>query len=272
MRVQVLGLLRFSYPSVYNKRGQDDFEAYRQTLYEPQRLKRRLVWFQHVVLPSLANQSDPDFDCVLLVGDRLPEPFRTELTAMVADVPQIKICWEEEGQRHRLAIKKLVEGASDPKADVVAEMQLDDDDALGRSVVAETRARGAEMAAFLDSFAWASLDFLKGVILQMGPEGHNVRAAHCPLWTPGLMTYRKRATPTMIRRMSHLDLWQAMPVLSVPTPLMWVRGAHEDNASNFSNRWERHCVADDLGDVAQTMHREFGIDLAAMQEARRRVG
>ena len=146
MRVQILGLLRFSYPSVYNKRGLDDFDAYRATLYDPQRLKRRLVWFKQVVLPSLANQADQDFDCVLLVGDQLPEPFRSELTALVEEVPQIKICWEEEGQRHRLAIKKLVEGHSDPKAAVVAEMQLDDDDALGRWVVQETRAKGPAMA------------------------------------------------------------------------------------------------------------------------------
>lgn len=272
MRTQILGLLRFSYPSVYNKRGLDDFEAYRQSLYDPLRLQRRLVWFEHVVLPSLANQSDPDFDCVLLVGEQLPDPYRSALAAMVAEVPQIKICWEEEGQRHRLAIKKLVEGHSDPKADLVAEMQLDDDDALGAGVVAATRAQAPAMAALLADTAWASLDFLKGVILQMGPEDHAVRAAASPLWTPGLMTFRRPDTPTMIRRMSHLDLWRAMPVVSLPTPLMWVRGAHEDNASNFANRWERHCLDVDLGDVAPLMFREFGIDLAAMQKARSAVG
>jgi len=272
MRVQVLGLLRFSYPSVYNKRGLDDFDAYRAALYASDRLKRRLVWFQHVVLPSLMHQSDPDFDCVLLVGAQLPESIRSELEAMVSRVPQIKICWEEEGQRHRLAIKALVERHSDPKADIVAEMQLDDDDALGRHIVAQTRARGPEMAAFLDIGAWAALDFLKGVVLQMGPSAHKVRAAACPLWTPGLMTFRRPETPTMIRRMSHLDLWRAMPVVSLPKPLSYVRGAHEDNASNFSNRWERHCLDDDLGDVAETMRREFGIDLAAMQAARSALG
>jgi hypothetical protein len=272
MRVQVLGLLRFSYPSVYNKRGLDDFEAYRRSLYDPQRLARRLVWFRHVVLPSLANQSDQDFDCVLLVGDQLPQPFRDALAAMVAEVPQVKICWEEEGQRHRLAIKKLVEGHSDRKADYVAEMQLDDDDALGRDVVARTRAHGAEMAGHLADHQWATLDFLKGLVLQMGPEGHAVRAAHCPLWTPALMTFRRPGTPTMIRRMSHLDLWKVMPVVSRPDPLMWVRGAHEDNASNFLNRWERHCLDEDLADVPRLMSQEFGIDLAAMQAERRAAG
>lgn len=272
MRIQVLGLLRFSYPSVYNKRGLDDFDAYRATLYDPQRLARRLVWFRHVVLPSLANQSDQDFDCALLVGDQLPEPFKGELAAMVAQVPQIKICWEKEGQRHRLAIKKLVEGHSDPKADYVAEMQLDDDDALGRGIVAETRARGPEMAELLEDHDWATLDFLKGLVLQMDPEGHQLRAASCPLWTPGLMTYRRPQSPTMIRRMSHLDLWKVMPVLSLPSDLSYVRGAHEDNASNFSNRWERHCLDEALGDEAALLAREFGIDLAAMQAERARVG
>jgi len=272
MRVQVLGLLRFSYPSVYNKRGLDDFDAYRRTLYDDQRLKRRLVWFKHVVLPSLANQTDQDFDCVLLVGDQLPEPYKSELSAMVAEVPQIKICWEEEGQRHRLAIKKLVEGHSDPKADVVAEMQLDDDDALGRYVVERTRAFGPQMASMLTDVQWASLDFLKGLVMQMDPDGYQIRAAACPLWTPGLMTFRKPSTPTMIRRMSHLDLWKVMPVLSLATPLSYLRGAHEDNASNFKNRWDRHCLDDDLGDVEKLAFQEFGIDLDDMHADRQKVG
>jgi hypothetical protein len=272
MRIQVLILLRFSYPSVYNRRGRDDFEAYRQTLYDPQRLARRLVWFRHVVLPSLANQSDPDFECVLLAGDQLPEPFRSQLSEMVARVPQVTISWEKEGKRHRLAIKKLMEGGSDPTADLVAEMQLDDDDALGRHVVAETLARAAGLVTELGDHEWVALDFLKGVILQMGPEGSRVRAATHPLWTPALITFRKPLTPTMIRRKSHLELWQYVPVFSSPRPLMWVRGAHEDNASNFSNRWERHCLGDELGDVAALMREEFGIDLAAMQAERAAVG
>lgn len=275
MRLQILGLLRFSYPSVYNRRGEGDeaaYQAYRQSLYEPQRLRRRMVWFRHVVLPSLKNQSDQDFECVLLVGDQLPEPFKTELTEAVAEVPQIHICWEEEGQRHRLAVKKLMEGASDPSADLVAEMQLDDDDALGRHVMRDTRAMLPHMAALLEGNTWATLDFLKGLILQMDAAQHHLRAASCPLWTPGLMTFRRPDAPTIIRRVSHLELWQKMPVLSLATPLMYVRGAHEDNASNFSDRWERHCLEEDLGDPATLLQEEFGINLSAMQLARSLVG
>ena len=161
MDVQVLGLLRFSYPSIYNKRGLDDFEAYRQTLYDPKRLERRLVWFEHVVIPSLANQSDQDFECLLLVGNQLPEPFRSKLMSVISQVPQIRVCFEEEGQRHRLAIKKLMEGYSDPDVQAVAEWQLDDDDAVGRNFVSETRAMWPNLAGFLSKNKWVSLIFAK---------------------------------------------------------------------------------------------------------------
>lgn len=272
MHVQVLGLLRFSYPSVYNKRGEDDFEAYRRTLYEPKRLERRLVWFEHVVLPSLANQSDRDFECALLVGDQLPEPYRSRLETMVARVPQIHLCFEEEGKRHRLAIKDLMERYSDPEAAAVAEWQLDDDDAVGRDFVSETRAMWPKLSSLLVPGRWAGLDFCRGLVMQMTAQGHDVRPAVCPFWTPGLVTFRTPGTPTMIRRVSHLDLWKHMPVLSIERSLMYLRGAHEDNASNFSNRWDKYCTDDVLSEVPDVLRQEFGIDLAAMQAARTEVG
>ncbi len=224
------------------------------------------------MLPSLANQTDQNFECALLVGDQLPEPFRGQLEAMVAHVPQVRLCFEEEGQRHRLAIKKLMEGYSDPEAEVVAEWQLDDDDAVGRDFVAETRAMWPRLARLMPSGRWAGLDFCRGLVLQMGSEGHDIRPAICPYWTPGLVTFRAPGTPTMIRRVSHLELWKHMPVLSIDRSNMYVRGAHEDNASNFRNRWDRHCLDELVEDVPALLKKEFGIDLAAMQRERARVG
>ncbi|KMW56169.1 hypothetical protein AIOL_001121 [Candidatus Rhodobacter oscarellae] len=271
-RLQILGLLRFSYPSIYNQKGLDDFAARRAELYEPRRLERRLVWFEHVVIPCLRGQTDPDFQCLLLVGDQLPEPFRGRLVALADQVPQIKVCFEEEGQNHRQAVKALMDGHSDPGADFVAEFQLDDDDAVHREFIAETRAHLPLMMGLLVDTNWASLDFSRGLVLRMDASGHELRMAQCRLWTPGLVTFRPPSKSTVLRRIDHLKLWQHMPVISVPKRNMFLRGAHEDNVSNFSNRWDRHCTDDEIGNPAQLLQRAFGIDLAAMQRARSAAG
>ncbi|MDJ0827937.1 MAG: glycosyltransferase [Rhodobacter sp.] len=268
-RVQVLGLLRFSYPSVYNRRGEDDFEAYRATLYDPARLDRRLLWFEYVVLPSLAKQTDPDFLCPLLVGDQLPEPYRGRLSKMCAAVPQVKLCLEPEGQRHRLAVKALMEAHSDETADAVAEFQLDDDDGVADSFVEMTRAYFDLAEPLLDLHKRVTLDFCSGIMLRADAGGIALKPVQERLWTPALVTYRRPGLRTILRMVSHLELWQHMPCISIDKPPMFVRGAHEDNVSNLSKRWGKHGTDDsDPDEIAAVLRDRFGIDLVAMEKAR----
>ncbi len=272
-RIQVLGLLRFSYPSVYNRRGEDDFEAYRRSLYEPARLERRLLWFEHVVLPSLAKQTDPDFLCPLLAGDRLPEPYRTRLLTICAAVPQVKVVLEPEGQRHRLAVKALMEKHSDPEADAVAEFQLDDDDGVADSFVEMTRAYFDLAAPLLDVHKRVTLDFCSGIMLRADAGGIALKQVQERLWTPALVTYRRPHLRTVLRMISHLDLWKHMPCLSIDKPPMFVRGAHEDNVSSLSKRWHKHGADDaDIDEMRTLLHDSFGIDLDGMERARAALG
>ena len=77
--LQLLGLCRWSYPA-----GPDAFKGQfgatldeiRAAVYAPERLDTRLFLLEHVVLPSLKAQTDPDFRIVMLLGENLPEPWR----------------------------------------------------------------------------------------------------------------------------------------------------------------------------------------------------
>lgn len=271
MRVQVLGLLRFSYPSVFNKRGADDMSAYRATLYDPARLRRRMIWLRHLVLPSLARQQDQDFEVLLMVGDQLPEPFRTELLDLVAGVPQIRPMWTPEGQRHRLAVKHLVESQSDRGADLVAEVVMDDDDAIGPEVVDGIRAQARVMAPMLEAHPWATLDYVSGLGLEISSAHIAAAPIQARLWGIALATYRRPSTATMIVRKLHLDYWKYMPVLSDQTPHMWLRGVHEDNASTLLGRWQKHGTGEALDAPERVLWDRFGVDLAAIQAELRRV-
>ena len=92
MRVQMLGLCRFSY---LGGRGfqvlHETIEERRAFLYDPERLARRWFWFEAVTLPALVKQTDPDFTLVLMTGPDLPEPYLSRLRELAELMPQFKL-------------------------------------------------------------------------------------------------------------------------------------------------------------------------------------
>jgi len=90
--LQVQGLCRFSYPCTGGfKKHHDSLSDRRAALYDPRRLDRRLAWFTHVALPGLAAQTDAAFTLHVLVGEDLPEPWRSRLEAAIRPLPQIRL-------------------------------------------------------------------------------------------------------------------------------------------------------------------------------------
>ena len=90
--IQILGLCRFSVPSFGAFQvTHDSIEARRAMLYDPQRLNARFTWFEHVFLPSIRSQTDPNFRMIVLVGNDLPEIWLEQLHSLVQATPQIVI-------------------------------------------------------------------------------------------------------------------------------------------------------------------------------------
>lgn len=265
--IQVLGLTRFSYPSAPGAFGQAGLDELRASLYDDARLELRFFWLEQVALPSLRAQTDADFRLVILIGDQLPKPHRDRLTALTADIPQVRIVAMEEGLKHSLACREAMTAARDPLARAVAEFRLDDDDAIAVSFVEETRKRFDLLAPLFDASGRVSIDFCRGLLLRtVGPDVM-LRPVMARLWTPGLVTYRKPGDGVSLLDANHLDLWKLMPVLSLRYPTMFVRGAHSDNASAVSNRWDQVSVkAPDLRKARSALSRDFKVDLAGFKE------
>ena len=75
MRVQMLGLCRFSYLGLRGyQRDHATIAERRAFLYDPGRLARRWLWFTRLALPGWLAQTDPDFTLVIMTGPYLPEP------------------------------------------------------------------------------------------------------------------------------------------------------------------------------------------------------
>ena len=262
-RVQILGLCRFSVPSLGGFQTEhDSLEARRAALYHPARLEARLAWFETVMLPAIAAQDDRDFTLVLLVGEDLPEPWRGRLLALVAGIPEIVVEWAAPGP-HREICAAAMRAHVEPGARVLAQFRLDDDDAVARGFTARLRADLPPVLGLLDRRKGFAVDYGKGIVLRWKNRMLSAEARHARQWTPGLVYVNRPEEDRFILDTQHHQMWRYMPVISWTDELMWVRGAHDGNDSAVPR-----AGADRIAMTEERLHRlldrRFGIDIAAL--------
>ena len=90
---QIVGVCRFSYPATggfrLSAKGHDEVA---DTLYAPERMRRRFAYFENIFLPSLAAQTDTDFSIVALIGDAMPLKWRRRLKGLRSTYPFLQLC------------------------------------------------------------------------------------------------------------------------------------------------------------------------------------
>ncbi len=257
--IQILGLCRFSYPTGGNTGFSRNVD-----LYDPARLDRRLRLFETVCLPPLRAQTDPDFTVLVLVGQALPGPARDRLRAALATLPQAVLCVEPEGQPHMDVCGRLLKAHRNPAARRVAEMRVDDDDAVAVDFVARLRHNGARAAALVAGDRPVEIDFHNGIALRTGADPQMIAVA-APHWTPAqafLMAPGDRRTAFDF---NHAGFWKRDLCLSCPDPLMFIRSFHGDNDSGLN--WagvERMAMSSPPADLTARVADRFGLDAAAL--------
>lgn len=269
VKVQVLGLCRFSVPSLGAFQVEHaTVEDRRAMLYAPDRLNHRLTWFSHVALPALRAQTDKAFTLVLLLGEDFPDPWHSRLKQLVADVPQIVLSYAPPGP-HREICAEAMRRHIDPTADVVAQFRLDDDDAVGMNFVARIRAEVPEVLPVFRRSGLMALDFSRGVVLTESEGRVTPTLRRASLWTPALVVLTRVRARKMVLDYPHHTIWRQMPVLSLPDEIMFLRGSHGTNDSSIAQeRRPETLPAEKWPDLMST---RFGIDLTAFSDAIRTV-
>lgn len=260
--IQALGLCRFSLPSIGAFQSQDgSIEDIRARLYQPERLNQRLAWFEHVTLPALRHQTDPDFTLVLLIGADLPEPWRGALCALTEDVPQIRIETAEPGP-HRALCADAMRPHLRPEAEFVAQFRLDDDDAISTDFIARMRRDLQPVLGLLELRDQFAVDYGRGFVLRWTEEGLIAEPRYARQWTPGLVHVSRPALGRFILDIDHSKMWRHMTLLSWTDEYMWIRGAHGGNDSDVPGAGgERITLAPERIDRQLTSR--FKIDQAA---------
>ncbi len=268
-RIQVLGLCRFSVPSLGAFQVEhDSIEDRRAMLYAPARLEQRFTWFEQVLLPSIAGQNDKDFTLILLIGEDLPEPWRARLLHLIQPTPQI-VLETAPPENHRqicaLAMAKRVE----PDVFAVAQFRLDDDDAVGVNFIRRLRRDVAAQADFFGRSGQMAIDYGKGVVLRATGAEVQVEPCLTRYWTPGLALVTKPDSGKYILDYQHHLIWKHMPTLTQVDQIMFARGAHGSNDSAIPAQPHRFPLK--AGQESTILRDRFGIDLGALTAALAKV-
>lgn len=265
--VQFIGLCRFSY--VVSEGGfqvaRDTAEGLRALLYDPDRLAVRLFYFEHVTLPALRQQTDPDFKLIVLTGVDFPEPFRSRLEGLVADIPQIELVYELP-RPHGQVCKEIFKNARDPNAKAVAEFRLDDDDAVAVNYIQRTRNLYSRIRPLLNNRGRAAIDDTFGARIATVGDEVQISALRAQRWSAALTLFCKPNDPGCVMDFAHMHVWRHMPVLSMNEQMMHVRGDHGLNDSDMSR--SPYFKKDmDPAELERRLRARFAIDMPTLRQA-----
>lgn len=271
MRVQVLGLCRFSY---LGGRGfqieHETLEERRAFLYDPERLARRWFWFENVTLPAFLAQTDPDFTLVLMTGPDLPEPWMGKLRALTEALPQARLSLVQPMRFHLQACKHALLPHLEAGADVVAHFRQDDDDAVAVDYVQHARQDFARIRPLWRMQRRASIDYMRGLVLKATEAGVSVEPRMIYNAVAALTVYLPPGDPRSAAHFPHWRLAHHMPGAILPDEVMYCRFLNHDNDSGAVGPgydWDEAPA-----DMAALLRERFRIDLPTIDRAAREYG
>ncbi len=225
-------------------------------LFDPRRMEYRFHTFEHILLKSLANQTDTDFEHVILSSTLMPADARRQLDALARTYGfKVHYAGTETPVEEVLQTCGLI---APPGPGWLATIRVDDDDALGRGAVASIRAHGA---LAMDDYA---ITFLDGCYLTYDRD----RGRHSVTWVKkaktscGLSRVVRNTDEvhTIMGLGPHKGVDKRVPTLTLPDGPSFMLSNHFDNMSNRGTHdWIRRRSFDEadrtrLNDV-------FGLDL-----------
>ncbi|TRW95108.1 hypothetical protein FNJ84_17630 [Paracoccus sp. M683] len=269
MRVQMLGLMRWSYLGLRGYQKDHATIAERRAfLYDPARLERRWFWFEHVALPAWRAQTDADFTLVIMTGPDLPQPYLSRLQDVVAATPQFRLELVPPMDRHLEACLAAIRPHIDRDADVVGHFRHDDDDAVAFDYVECARRDFRPITDLWQVERRLSLDHSRGLMAKVTPEGLELIPRICHNMGVALTVFLGPERDATAVHFNHAKLGLWMPGVSIPQPLMFLRLMHGDGDSGSLGAgypWEAEPAS-----LPDRMRRRLGLDHALLDAAARR--
>ncbi|AXC51115.1 hypothetical protein DRW48_06310 [Paracoccus suum] len=271
MRVQMLGLCRFSYLGLRGFQVEhDDMEERRAFLYDEGRLVRRWHWFEKITLPALRAQTDPDFTLVVMTGPDLPDPWLSLLQQLCEEMPQLELALVPPMRFHLQACKHALLPHKDMSADVIGHFRMDDDDAVAIDYVARAREDFGLVEPAWHKRKAASIDYMRGLVLKATESGVSVEPRMIYNAVAGLTVYLPPGDERSATQLPHWRLGHHMPGLILPDEIMFCRFLNHDNDSGAIG--PGYDFDGPPPDAARVLAERFKIDLADINRDARDFG
>ncbi len=265
--MQVIGLCRFSYPAVGGFQVDfEDFEEKLAYLYAPARMEERFASFETITLPPLRAQTDPDFTLVVVIGDSLPDHYRTRLTALLADMPQAVI-QSHPPEQHRPIMKRIINSVRRDSDAPCLQFRMDDDDAVAVDFVERLRRTAGDVRALAARDNLLAIDFNRGFIVRPGPDGVAAVETAAPYQTAALAMMVAPGSRQTIMNFAHHKLAEKMTTVTLTDSIMMLRGHNDYNDSRQGPSAKPHklTLMDAKGEAM--LRKRFAIDCAAVRAA-----
>lgn len=262
-RNQIVGLIRFSYPSLSGfKHGLKEGAASQAMLFEPARLERRFHLFRSLCLPSLLAQRDGDFTCIFLIGEAMPKSARQHLADLVAPLKDARI--HAEPPRHHYPVQKAAFGTV-PQTGFShrTTFRLDDDDAVDLDYIARLKRVSTNLRPFCSDETPVAIAFNRGFYVSLSPEGNEVFDAveRAPL-SVGTALMTPAGHPDNIYARNHRFLPQFFDTFSDAATPSYIRAIHRDNDSNPTIMGRTKEMSEDQ--IARVLNAQFAVDLPGL--------
>ena len=232
--MRVFGYMRFSYAGrsdAITARHGESVDAVAQTLYEPRRMERRFFLFQNLCLPTLKAQTNKNFKLVVLASDIMPDVYKDRLAAVTADVPQIEILYSSAAHV-TYAFNPWMEQAVAGIDGATAHFRLDDDDAIGKSMIARLEAATA-LAPLVRVVSYPN-----GLYLTHKAEESYLLREHFPFIGIGMAFLNMPGQIHNPFQCKHVNVHRMYSAYTDPHPVAWIHSAHD--SSDTSTRQDRN--------------------------------
>ncbi|WP_241691046.1 glycosyltransferase [Roseovarius sp. A46] len=256
--MRVIGLCRFSYPALGGFKRMHGSVAEREAyLYAPDRMALRFAHFESLTLPSIAAQSNGDFTFLVVTGESLPEPWRSRLHDLAADVPQMRIV-EMEPMRHRDAMRRAIKQALGEDETESIQFRLDDDDAVSVGFVQSLRWFERNTRRMRRAWRNVAFEYNRGYAVRLSEQGIEAEAVQTHFWACGLAVLFRPGDAKTVMNYGHHKLHHEMPTLINPGPEMYLRALHDDNDTGEA---QHPPALSPLDDARRALFRErFNVD------------
>lgn len=265
--MQVIGLCRFSYPAIGGFQVDfDDFQDKLDYLYAPARMQERFATFETITLPPLRAQTDPDFTLIVVVGDSLPDAYRSRLDALLADMPQAVI-QSHAPEQHRPVMKRIINSVRRDDGAPCLQFRMDDDDAVSVDFVERLRDVAVGIKGLAAQRDLLAIDFNRGFIVRPGADGIAALETAAPYHTAALAMMVAPTSRQTIMNFAHHKLGERMTTVTLTDSIMMLRGHNDYNDSRQGPSAKPHKLTplDQKGEAL--LKERFNIDCDAVRAA-----